>query len=226
MTSLQALLGYVGLAILWLILVGVFWRRRYREWLLLPVFLAIIAIYSSLITLSFDRFHSPEIYIGKEALLHVVRLVMALELALRIFRAFPGAMATLRRVLLVILVVTAAVVVTGMPAEWTYESFVGQVQPRVVNAAVWLFTGIAGLILWYRLPVSPFQKAVVLSYVPYLLIFTAVMDRLGSLGWQRGVVFIYLNQLAYLALLSYWAYVSWRQDRPSRGPEPETPLLG
>ena len=31
-------------------------------------------------------------------------------------------------------------------------------QPRVLNGSIWLFTAIAALILWYRLPVDPFHK--------------------------------------------------------------------
>jgi hypothetical protein len=150
----------------------------------------------------------------------LIRFAMALELAYRTFRAFPGALATLRWALLFVLVVTFVAVVTVSGPRTDYQSFLGELHPRVLNGSIWLFTAIAALILWYRLPVNPFHKAVLLSYVPYLLVFTVTMNVLGSLGragWERGTPARYLNQIAYLALMVHWTWAAWRRAQaPAR----------
>jgi hypothetical protein len=227
MTTLQATLGHMGTFLLWVVLAGVIRRQRYREWVFFPIFVFSVAAWGTLVAFWHERFHVEEAWMWKEGLHHVFRLAMALELAVRTFRAFPGAMATLKRVLFVVLVITIAIVLSAAPAVFKYESFIGQFQPRILNAAVWLFTGIAALILWYRLPVSRFKKAIVLSYVPYLLVFTVYMNLLGDIGWKKSEFYGHLHQIVYLALLSYWAYAAWRRDPPpQREPtEPGSDLL-
>ena len=145
-----------------------------------------------------------------ESIANLLRFVVALELAFRTFRGFPGAMARLRLVLLTVVGFTLVVVLAATPPRLDYVTFVGQVTPRVLNGSVWLFTAIAALILWYRLPVRPLYKKVLLSWVPYLLVFTVAMNALGAVGWERGLALDYLRQVAYLALVAYWAHAAWQ----------------
>jgi hypothetical protein len=84
--------------------------------------------------------------------------------------------------------------------------------PRVLNGTIWLFAALAILILWYRLPVHWFQKAILLSYVPYLLVFTVAMNALGEMGWQRGAWANTAGQVAYWLLVLYWNYTAWRPE--------------
>jgi hypothetical protein len=84
--------------------------------------------------------------------------------------------------------------------------------PRVLNGTIWLFAGLTILILWYRLPVHWFQKAILLSYVPYLLVFTLAMNALGEMGWQRAAWADWLRMLAYFCLLLFWNYAAWRRE--------------
>ena len=120
-------------------------------------------------------------------------------------------MATARRLLIVIFVATFAAV-AALPAKQAgHVGFVGEVMPRILNGTVWLFVALAILILWYRLPVHWFQKAILLSYVPYLLVFTVAMNALGDLGWHRGAWLDQLNVWAYLVLLLFWTITAWRR---------------
>jgi hypothetical protein len=87
-----------------------------------------------------------------------------------------------------------------------YTTFLSELQPRVLNGSVWIFTAIAGLVLYYRLPIGRFQKGILLSYVPYVLIFTVFVSQSSS------PLVNYANQLAYVALIVYWNVVIWRRD--------------
>src|SRR5713226_7233111 len=171
MTTVQAWIAYAGILGLAIVLAGVVVRGRYRTWCFLALFLAATLVSSVTMMAWPGRFYTKGFWQGKETALNFIRFAMALELAYRTFRAFPGALATARWTLLFVLAVTFTVVVAwGGGAD--YRSFLGDVQPRVLNGSIWLFTAIAAIILWYRIPVDHFHKSVLLSYVPFLLIFT------------------------------------------------------
>jgi hypothetical protein len=163
------------------------------------------------------QFYRNVVWRAKEMTLIVVRLAMVVELTVRVFRGFPGALATARRLLVVIFVSTFLAVLALPVRQGGHEGFVGEVMPRVLNGTIWLFSALAILILWYRLPVHWFQKAILLSYVPYLLVFTVAMNALGDLGWHRAGWADMLSVVAYLMLLVYWTYQAWRPEPIARG---------
>jgi hypothetical protein len=227
MTTVQAWIAYTGTLALAIVLAGVLVRGRYRSWCFLALFLAGTLVSSVMIMAWPGRFYTKGFWQGKETALNFLRFAMALELAYRAFRAFPGALATARWALLFVLGVTfAAVVFSGGGTD--YPSFLGEIQPRVLNGSIWLFTAIAAIILWYRLPVDHFQKSVLLSYVPFLLIFTVCMNMLGSAGsagWDRAWPVRYGNQLAFVGLMLHWARAAWRRvEEPARPPARRTGL--
>jgi hypothetical protein len=151
---------------------------------------------------------------------------MALELAVRAFRAFPGAAIVLRRAVIVVLYVTLLTVLAA-PSGGGYVDFVSELQPRVLNGSIWLFTAIAGLILWYRLPMHRLYKAVLLSYVPYVLVFTMAVRYIGQGGWHRGQAVQYANQVAYVLMLAVWNAAIWKRDPiPAPAPSPPPPPTG
>jgi hypothetical protein len=219
MSSLQMVLGQAGTVMLAAALAGVIVRRRYRHFYSFAIYLVVALAVPVLIILSPGRFYRFEVYQWHQVALAVVRFSMAIEIAIRTFHAFPGALATMR-VLAFLIVSATALAVLFAPVPRDQVSFVGQLEPRVLNGTVWLFGAIAVLILWYRLPTQPFRKAVLLSYLPYLLVFALVANILGALGWERGRPFEYARQLAYLLLVSFWAWIAWRGRAdipPARG---------
>ena len=207
------------------VLAGCLVRRRYLVWYFFTLFLAVNLVGTLMMLAWPERFYTPDFWQAKETGLNVLRFGMALELAYRTFRAFPGALATVRLIMLLVLVATfvAVFAVSGGGAD--FQSFMADLQPRVLNGTIWLFTAIAALILWYRLPVNAFHKAVLLSYVPFLLFFTVTMHALGSVSRDRLSWLSYLYQLAYLALMVQWARAAWRRaEAPTRPPEVRTSL--
>jgi cell division protein FtsW (lipid II flippase) len=226
MTTAQAWIGYGGTLALATVLAGVLVRGHYRIWWFFSLFLAVTLVSTVMILAWPSRFYTTHFWQAKETVLNFVRFAMALELAYRTFRAFPGALATARWLMLLVLAVTFAAVVMVPGGGTDYQSFLAELHPRVLNGSIWLFTAIAALILWYRLPVDSFHKAVLLGYVPFLLIFTVCINVLGTLGrsrWERGWPVLYLNQFAYLALMIHWARAAWRRAGvPARPPEAPT----
>jgi len=224
MPPLQAWLGRFGTALLASVLVGILVRRKLGLWYSFGAYVAILVVSSVLIAVWPDQFYSQEFWRPKETILNLIRFVMALELADRTFRAFPGALSTLRWVVLFVLSATL-VAVLAVGGSTDDRTFLGEMQPRVVNGSIWLFTAIASLILWYRLPINAFHKAILLSYVPYLLIFTVVMNALSGLGWEHSRPVRYANQIAYAIMLGCWSYAAWRSvEAPARPPRIATPL--
>jgi len=225
MLTLWSLLAYAGTVAMAVALAGVFVRRRYRVWFVFPLFLA-VSLLCTLMMLSWPRvFYTGDFWQGKENALNLLRFAMALELAYRTFRAFPGALATLRWVSLLVLVTTLFAVIAVSGGASDFQSFMADLQPRVLNGSIWLFTAIAALILWYRLPVDPFDKAILLSYVPFLLVFTVSMSAWAEFSagsaarGQRPWFVTFTYQLAYLALMSHWARAAWRRvEEPARPP--------
>jgi hypothetical protein len=219
MNDAQAWIGHAGTLALTVALAGILARRRYRVWIFLALFLAVTLASTIMMLASPTRFYTTSFWQVKETALNLLRFGMAIELAYRTFRAFPGAHATVRWALLLVLVTTLVAVVAISGGGSDFRSFVADLQPRVLNGSIWLFTAIAALILWYRLPVDPFHKVVLLSYVPFLLVFTVTLNALGSLGWERGWSVTYLYQLSYLALMVHWARAAWRRvEEPARPP--------
>jgi cell division protein FtsW (lipid II flippase) len=104
------------------------------------------------------------------------------------------------------------------------EQLVGRVQPRVLNGTVWLLTGIAATVLWYRLPVDRFHKAILIGLVPFLLIFTIGLNAIERNNWSRGTVesVNLVHALAYLFLLAFWARAAWAPLRAAV--QPQAPL--
>lgn len=216
MTRTQALLGHFGTGLLAATLLGLALKRHYRTAIIFSLYVLAVLIPALLVTFWPAHFHTPEFWQWKETLIDFLRFAFALELGWRTFRAFPAALRTLRLTLLVVLVSILITLVAITPAQLDYRAFVGQVHPRILNGSVWLFAAIAALILWYRLPVDALHKRVLLSYLPYLLVFTVATNAIGSLGFARGHAVNFAQQLAYLLLLVYWTYATWSLRAPER----------
>lgn len=223
MSPLAKVIGIVATIMLLVTLLGLLVRGHWRAWYSFTLYASILSVFSSLYFISYDHFYSQSAWVLQENLVNVARFGMALELAARTFRGFPGARSTLNFVVTLVLGATFALVLPGSSAEVDYALFVGVLQPRLLSGSIWLFTAIAALILWYRLPVLPFRKSILLSYLPYLIVWTALLGLLKEYGWDRLAALQYLNQIAYLMLVSFWARVAWKLPVTS-DPEPPSGL--
>jgi hypothetical protein len=213
------------------VLGGLAARRKVHVCRLFVPYLGAVALADLLQLVWPDTFYRQWFWLGSQLVIDVLRFALALELTYWTFRAFPSARATARGVLLVVLLITLALVFAGTGNLEAPEGapalgpLISRVQPRVVNGAIWLLAAIAGLILWYRLPVHPFHKAILIGYVPYLLVFTVSLNLIESYGWDVRAQVNYLHPTAFVAVLAYWAVAAWRRaEAPVQAPNHERRL--
>jgi hypothetical protein len=223
LTPLAAAMGAIGTALLLAVLAGLLVRGHWRSWYFFALYVAGAAGFALLVVVDPGRFHVEHWWMVQENTINAIRLGMALELAARTFRGFPGARSTLQFVILLVAAAVFALVLPGQLAT-DYRTFLGVGQPRLLNGTVWLFTAISAAILWYRLPVLPFRKAILLSFVPYLMFSTVFLNALTALGWAdpREHLLGYLNQAFYLAVCIHWTRVAWQTSpaADASGPAP------
>jgi hypothetical protein len=218
MSLAASLIAVAGVALLLVTFAGLIVRGRWRQWYAFALYLPVMAGFS-LVFVAWPDVWTPSGWVVQANVLNAVRFAVALELAARTFRSFPGARSTLRPILLILLIFTFAAVTAFPSSALDYETFLNDLQPRLLNGTVWLFTAIAALILWYRLPVAPLHKSILLGYVPYLLFQLVYLRAFVTRSWQLPLLG-YLNQAAYLLLVSHWAWVAWRADVPLRTDRP------
>jgi len=211
MSELQAALSHAVRLALLVLLAGLALRGRVRLcWSFAAYALAILAG-NSLASFWPDRFYTPSFWVLKQGAYDILKMAVALELAWRVFEAFPGARRTARLALLALLTVsTLALAVLTPPPTYFY---LWEWQSGIATAALWLLTATALLVVWYQVPVHEWQRAIMLGLAPYLLVFVTALDLLRRHGWPAlhagaGI----LDSAAYLALLLFWNWVAWRRD--------------
>lgn len=229
MTPLAKVIGLASTLLLLTTLVGLVVRGHWRAWYSFALYVAVLPLFTISYLLD-ERLYAKNVWMMQESLVNAVRFAMALELAARTFRAFPGARSTLNVVVMLVVATTLALTLPIYDPDHDYVNFVVNLQPRLLSGSVWLFTAIAALILWYRLPVLPFRKAILLSYLPYLIVSTAFLNLLKEYGWDRSQVLQYSVQGVYFALVAFWVRTAWKlpvtsdSAPPSSAPPPGTRL--
>jgi hypothetical protein len=193
-------------------LAGIVVRRRARLCWAFPVYVVTILVSNSLQTFWPERFHTPEYWLLKQSIYDGMKLLLALELAWRSFRLFPGALRTARFVLAAILVATTLIV--GFVTPPSEYSAAWRWQPSITTGTLWMFTATALLVVWYQIPVHDWQRAIMLGLVPYLIVFVAFWDLVRRFGWQSLTPLNWLDTTAYLMVCLFWAWAAWRRDPP------------
>jgi hypothetical protein len=214
MNIVERAIGIVAEVFLLAALVGLAHTKRLSSCLAFSSY--VVAAFVSEVLISFwpARFYHQDFWLLKESMLGLLKFAIAIEIALRTVRSFSGAKATARAALLVVLVVTYVVVLSvqvtplGMAG---YKALASELLPRIATGTIWLFTAVAALILWYRLPVDPLHKAILVGFVPYLLVFTVAMNALSAFGWDLREYAGYAQTIAYVVLVAYWVRAAWRQ---------------
>ncbi len=213
MPGYDTLLLFLTSLLIGAMIVGIVRRGRFRLCRMFMLFLVTVLLTDVLAEFWPERFWNKDFYLIRESVHNVLRFAVALEIAYFAFRKFPGARSTARALLFMLLSTT---LFTVLAASWefarlpVFDEIIGHIQLPQLIGVVWLLMGIAALILWYRLPVDRMHKAILLGWVPYLLIFSAGLKLAAVLGWETNIAWVnYVTTGAYFLLLTYWARAAW-----------------
>jgi hypothetical protein len=207
MSLAQQVFGWLGVLQGLTLFGALLWRGHYRR---MPLFTLFVGG-SHAFNANYGLNPTWETWMLLQVVDAALRFGVALELTYRIFGAFPAAAVTARRVMLVLLVATAVTALATAPPDVTYTRMHAESIPRMASAAIWMLTALAGLVLWYRLPLAPLPRAILMGFAPYLLVFTIGMSLLFDPGSQHIRVWVgYVDPLAYFVLTNYWLRVAWR----------------
>jgi hypothetical protein len=210
MTEAQALVAHTARLALVVLLAGMVWRGRLRQCWAFGAYVIAALVGNTLVSLWPTRFLTPEFWVAKQGVYDILKAAVALELAWRAFRSFPGALRAARLVLLVLLGLSS-VSLAAVPTRPAY-AVVWEWQPGVATAALWLLTATALMVVWYQVPLSRWQRAIMIGLAVYLLVFVTLLGLLKSRGWALGTFVSTLEATAYLALVAGWAWLAWRRD--------------
>jgi hypothetical protein len=219
MTGSQALIAHAVKILVLLTLAGILSRRRWSSCWSFTAYLAVVLLGNSLVSFWPERFYTPWFYIARSGLYDALKVGITLELASRTFQAFPGARATVRRVLFLLLIASSAFLIAA-PWDGTYRGALLEWQPRMLTANIWLLNALAVVVIWYRVPIHAYHKAILMGFVPYLLVFTILLRLLNHYGWDILPVVQSAEPAAYLLLMGWWAWAAWEPEgAPDVSPE-------
>lgn len=211
MTSWQVLVAHAVKVLVLVTLAGILTRRRAGLCWSFVAYLAVVLTANSLVSFWPERFFAGWFWMLQAALYDALKMAIAAELAYRTFKAFPAAQATARRVLFLALLGTSLAAV-GVPKDSSYPAAFVELEPRILTGTIWLMTGLTLLIVWYRVPLNAFHKAILLGFVPYLLVFTSLLRLLEHYGWEILPVVQSAEPVAYMLMVGWWAAAAWQPD--------------
>lgn len=219
MTASQVLIAHAVKILVLLTLAGILARKRWGTCWSFTTYLAVILLCNSLVSFWPERFYQPWFYLVRTGLYGALKVAIALELAYRTFQAFPGAQATARRLLFLIVFATSALLL-AMPWDASYGAAVFEWEPRILTATIWLLNALAVVVIWYRVPIHAYHKAILLGFVPYLLVFTILLRLLRHYGWDILPIVQSAEPAAYMLLMGWWAWAAWEPETaPDVSPE-------
>jgi hypothetical protein len=206
MSSAQLAFALVCFTIHTVLFVVLIWRRHYRHEPLFVLYVGAVLLSNAAVGI----WYRWDVWLVHQAVSAVVRFGVALGLAEGVFRNFPAAGVTARRVLFFVLLITLTAALSLAGADAGYADASALWVSRIANGTVWLFTALAALVLWYRLPLRALQKAILLGFAPYLLVFAVTMNLLSSIGWHVRSLVGWADTVSFAVLLSYWTVAAWR----------------
>ncbi|HXY41478.1 MAG TPA: hypothetical protein VEQ10_17510 [Vicinamibacteria bacterium] len=208
--TLALLLGHATKVALLALLAGMVMRGKLRQCWSFVVYVVAILVSNVLQSVWPHQFITPSFWLVKQRTYDVLKTAIALELAWRVFAAFPGAWQKARVVLAAVLGLSTVAIFAVRPTA-SYSNFFDW-QPKITTGAIWLLTATALVVVRYEIPIRDWQRAIMLGFAPYLLVFVTLMGLLKRHGWSFVSQFGTLDALAYLSLLLFWTYSGWRRE--------------
>jgi hypothetical protein len=208
--SVHQALVLVGLGCLLVLCAGLIVRGKVTQCLTFSIYIAAATMFTALFVIN-PASNTPELYLIKQGIYDCLLFGVALELAYKTFAAFRGIAAKVRGCLAALVGLSSALVFFLTPGSKEYSAL-GTYQPGITTAGLWCLTFVALLIVWYQIPVPAYTRAIILGYVPYLVVFVVCIDLIGLRGWSVVPITNLFNAAAYDVAVGYLAYSGWRKD--------------
>lgn len=213
--SLAQFVAMVSIDVLMLaILVGVVRREGlFRRCVSFVAYIAVVLVLEVLVAVWPGQFWNWAFWNFKQSTYDILKLAVAVELAVRALAAFPGTWRMARRINAFILLVTAV--------GWLLAGAPGR--PLVHTATIWLFAGTALVATYFHIPMHAWHRALLYGFTAYLTVFSTIVNIWTRHNFGGDVVKILgsLDQFAYLGLIAFWTYAAWRPAEKYEGVAPE-----
>lgn len=210
MSTIISGLVVLGFSLLVALCAGLVARHKAFQAITFSLYVTAATLYTGLFLFS-PGSNTPEAFMVKQGIYDALLFGMALEISFKAFAAFRGIAAMARGLLAGSVVLSSIAIFFLTPANQQYAD-IGRYQPGITTAGLWCLAFVALIIVWYQIPVPPFTRAILLGYVPYLVVFVVCLDLIERRGWGVIANVHILNAAAYDAAAGYLAYAAWRRD--------------
>lgn len=187
------------------------WLRLSWAWTAYSVLAILFGLLMNVWPATFWNYH---VWTGSRDVYAAMKVLIAVEIAAKVFKDFPRA-AALARVLVLGILGTAILPVAWSGLRWS-DSFSAWHLP-LASTTVWLFVVTALLVTWFHLPLHPWHRAILLGMTVHLLVFTVLLVILRARGWAVWHSLAGVQVYADLALAAWFAAVPW-MPRAARAP--------
>jgi hypothetical protein len=189
---------------------GLFLRGHARYCKAFAAYLTAGIAYVGLTLLWPERFFVLSFWEVAQVTFDLLKVMVALELGYWIFLGFPGAASRARGTLFLLLVgILVAVLMLPETGDDAYASqAVARLCLSLETTATVMITAVTFLVLWYRIPLHPIHRAIMVGLVPYVTVFTTVLRFVTLYGWESHLVAA--EPFAHLAACIWWARAAWR----------------
>lgn len=224
MTVWRTLLEGLGTSLAFAAVLGLVWRQRLRRCYAFGLYLSLVVGYDMLVMAN-PTSHTWPNYLAKETAVRLASVLVAIEIAIRMFRSLPRAAQAARLTILGVLAATALVVWEApttdpprfgraTPLEIAAFEATLTLLPRVAYGTAWLFTALVMVALRFALPMDRVHLTILMGCAAYMMVFAI------AIGPARSPVhhasFNVVLPSVWIAVLAAWAYVAW-------APEPKPP---
>jgi hypothetical protein len=199
--NLVALL--LGGTLVGLLVTGRFWLCRS-----FGLYLAVTLTTNRLIVWWPEHFRNGQFWTLKEIVQAALVMAVAVELADVALMTFPRARSVVRRGVAAVALLTALGVSTAIAGG--YYVWVDTLAARASLGAAWAMLVVVMVTVWYRLPLGPWHKTIVLGFVLNQGAYALLLSILAGTGWSAYRYIDGLSPAVYAATVGLWAFGAWR----------------